>query len=88
MDKIGDISVFGVAESKYYVGFSKFKMANPIWWKWIIKNVGNFIKLVMHRFLEPLNPIPMLDFHNSKWRIQYGGPKLSKRLDFGNTGDT
>ena len=45
----------------------------------ILKNVQNSIKLSVHRFLGSLNPNLPLNFQNSKWRIQYSGPKFEKQ---------
>ena len=73
---------FGVTEFKSEVGFSKFTITDPIWRNWNIENVRTFIKLVILRFFGSLHPILMFDFQNSKWRIQYGGPKLSKMFGY------
>ena len=82
------IKVFGVAESKFEVGFLKFKMANPIWQDWNIKHVRKRIKLVTFRFLELLNPNLMLIF-----KIQNGETNMADRnyqtcSDLDETGDT
>ena len=45
----------------------------------ILKNVQNSVKLSVNKFLGSLNPNLPLNFQNSKWRIQYGGPKFEKQ---------
>ena len=45
----------------------------------IFKNVQYSMKFSVHRFLGLLNPNLPINFKNSKWWIQYDGPRFEKQ---------
>ena len=73
---IGWNLVFGVADYEFELKVQKFKMADPIWRNKLQKAKKKF---GIRRFLGSLITNPTSEFRNSKWRIQYGGPKCKKQ---------
>ena len=65
--------VFEFADYEFDIGFSEFKMADPIWWTWNFGNSATFAWVCTPRFLRWLITNLTSDLRNSKWRIQYGG---------------
>ena len=64
--------VFEVADYEFDIGFSEFKMADPIWRTWYFGIPTIFVELCAPRFLRSLITNLTSDFRNSKWRTQYG----------------
>ena len=77
--KLSRSQIFGVAESKSAIKFSKFKVADPIWWSKFWKMFRTRWNCPVHRFLGSLNPNLPLNLKNSEWRIQYDGPRFEKQ---------
>ena len=73
------IRVFGVADNESEVRFSKFKMADPILRSKFSKKGKLMLNFGYKGFFG--SPITSLksDFHNSKWRIQYGVQNVQKK---------
>ena len=72
LDEIVRIQVFGVAESKSTIRFSKFKMADPIW-QTEIQKIREKVYGIVHCYVfRSLNPNPLSDFQYLRLRIQYG----------------
>ena len=69
LNKIGDLSVFGVAECKSDIGFSKFKMVDPIWRTNIILNSA-------YKFLLSVIGSAILNFENLTSYLDSATPKI------------
>ena len=74
--------VFEVADYEFDIGFSKFKLKDPIWRTQYFGNPTIFVELCTSTFLRSLITNLTSDFRNSKWQTQYGGHSILETLRF------